>query len=92
MRTTAVLDTAGGRVVAGGGPDLTPAQRAALGPGEIGASVPNAHAEVTALTHAQNAGLAPKAMAVTRAICAECTVAIETSGGRLTSPTTAVWP
>jgi hypothetical protein len=45
MRTTAVLETSGGRVVAGGGPDLTPAQRALLGPGESAARLPGAHAE-----------------------------------------------
>jgi hypothetical protein len=92
MRTTAVLETSGGRVVAGGGPDLTPAQRALLGPGESAARLPGAHAEVTALTHAQQAGVTPQAMAVTRTICPQCAAAIEASRGTVTSPTTAVWP
>jgi RHS repeat-associated protein len=92
MRATAVLETSGGRVVAGGGPDLTPAQRALLGPGESAARLPGAHAEVTALTHAQQAGVTPQAMAVTRTICPQCAAAIEASGGTVTSPTTAVWP
>jgi hypothetical protein len=34
-RTTVVLRTDGGKIVAGGGRDLNPAQRDALGPGEI---------------------------------------------------------
>ena len=92
MRTTAVLETSGGRVVAGGGPDLTPAQRALLGPREVAARLPGAHAEVTALTHARQAGLTPQAMAVTRAICPQCAAAIEAGGGTMTSPTTALWP
>ncbi|XXT19469.1 RHS repeat-associated core domain-containing protein [Sorangium sp. So ce429] len=91
MRTTAALDTTGGRIIAGGGPDLTPAQRALLVPGEISASLPNAHAEATALTHAQTAGLTPQMLAVTRAICPQCASLIESSGGTLTSPTTATW-
>ena len=92
QRTTAVLRTSGGDIVAGGARDLSPRQTAVLGPGEIAAKLPGAHAEVTALTHAQQAGLTPQAMAVTRTICSQCTVAIEASGGTLTSPTTAVWP
>ncbi|WP_437531191.1 RHS repeat-associated core domain-containing protein [Sorangium sp. So ce726] len=92
MRTTAALDTTGGRIIAGGGTDLTPAQRALLVPGEIGASLPNSHAEITALTHAQQAGMTPQALAVTRAICPQCAASIESSGGKLTSPTAATWP
>jgi hypothetical protein len=37
-------------VVAGGGSNLTPAQRALLGPGEVASRLPRAHAGVTALT------------------------------------------
>lgn len=92
LRTTAVLRTSGGDVVAGGARDLTPAQRALLGPGETAARLPGAHAEVTAIQHAQKAGLSPEAMAVTRAICPLCAEAIEASGGVVTSPITAVWP
>ena len=91
MRTTAVLDTSGARIIAGGGRDLTPAQRALAGEGEVTAKLPGAHAEVTALQHAAQNGLAPRAIGVTRPICPACQAAIKASGGTLTSPTTAVW-
>src|SRR5262249_43619932 len=52
MRTTAVLETSAGRIVASGGPDLNPAQRALLQAGETFAKWPGAHAEVTALGEA----------------------------------------
>jgi hypothetical protein len=91
QRTTAVLRTSGDDFVAGGARDLTPAQRALLGPGETAARLQGAHAEVTALRAAEGAGVAPRAIGVTRPICPSCKQAIEASGGRLTSPTTAVW-
>jgi RHS repeat-associated protein len=92
-RTTAVLDTAEGiRVLAAGGRDLSPAQRALMAPGEVAAKLPGAHAEVTALEHAAQNGLTPAQMAVSRTICPACRAAIEQSGGQLTSPTTAIWP
>ena len=81
MRTTAALDTSAGRILAGGARDLTPAQRAALLPGEIAGSLPGAHAEVTAIQTAQQLGATPQSMAVTRAICPACAAAIEASGG-----------
>jgi len=90
-RTTAVLQTDAGRIVASGVRDLTPAQRALLGSGEIAAKLPGAHAEVTALQAAQRLGATPRAMVVTRVICPQCTAVIEASGGTLTSPTTAIW-
>ncbi len=93
-RTTAVLETTDGTKIAGGGArDLTPAQRAAAA--RVGAQTAKqagAHAEVTALEHAKSAGLRPDALAVSRPICAQCRAAIQSSGGRLTSPTTATWP
>jgi hypothetical protein len=92
QRTTAVLETNAGRVVAGGARGLTPAQRAMLGPGEMAARMPGAHAEVTALTHAQGAGMNPWALEATRAFCPQCAAAIEGSGGTLTGPASAVWP
>jgi RHS repeat-associated protein len=92
MRTTAALDTSGARVIAAGGRDLTPAQRALVGEGEVAAKLPGAHAEVTALQYAAQNGLTPQAIGVTRAICPACQAAIRASGGTLTSPTTAVWP
>jgi tRNA(Arg) A34 adenosine deaminase TadA len=87
-----VLRTNDGNIIAGGARDLGPMQKALIGPGEIVAKMPGAHAEITALKHAQEAGLMPQAMAVTRAICPQCAAAIEASGGTLASPTTAVWP
>jgi hypothetical protein len=92
QRTTAVLDTSAGRIVAGGGPDLTRAQRAALLEGEIAGKLKDAHAEATALEAAAKRGLKPQSLAATRIICPQCAAAIEASGGTLTSPTTAVWP
>jgi RHS repeat-associated protein len=91
-RTTAALETDGPRIIAGGGRDLTPAQRAMVGTGEVAARMPGADAEVTALAHAEAAGLSPRAIGVTRDICPSCALVIQKSGGTLTSPTTAVWP
>jgi RHS repeat-associated protein len=91
QRTTAVLQTSAGRIIAGGARDLSPAQRALLGSGEIAARLPGAHAEVTALSAARALGATPEAMAVTRAICPQCAAAIEGSGGTITSPTRAIW-
>jgi RHS repeat-associated protein len=90
-RTTAVLETNSGRIVAGGGRDLTPAQRGALQAGETSARAPGAHAEVTALRQAAASGAAPRNLATTRPICTNCAAAIQASGGRVTSPTTATW-
>jgi hypothetical protein len=92
MRTTAVLETDIGRIVAGGGRDLDPRQTTILGREEIAAKAPRVHAEITALDKAANMGAIPSKLAVTRAICPECTAIIEFRGGRLTSPTTAVFP
>lgn len=92
MRTTAVLETDLGRIIAGGARDLSPAQRALLGPGEIAARAPGAHAEVTALDAAAKIGATPSELAVTRTICDQCAAIIESRGGTLTSPTTAVFP
>jgi RHS repeat-associated protein len=91
VRTTAVLETNAGRIIAGGARDLTPLQRALVGPGEIAAQAPGVHAELTALGQAAKMGASPLEMAVTRAICPSCAAAIEASGGVLTSPTTVVW-
>lgn len=91
QRTTAVLETSGPRIVAGGGRDLTPAQRALLGPGEVGARLPGAHAEVTALQEAAARQVTPEVLVTTRAICPECQAAIEATGGQLVSPTAATW-
>jgi hypothetical protein len=90
-RTTVVLQTDGGKIVAGGTRDLDPIQRDALGPGEIPAKLRREHAEVTALSGTKAAGFKPEALASTRTICPECEAAIEAEGGWLTSPTTAVF-
>ena len=95
MRTTAVLQTEEGTEIAAGGAshDLTPAQRArAAQLGLQTARMPGAHAEVTALQHALQNGFTPDALAVTRPICPACQAAIESTGGKVVSPTTAIWP
>jgi len=92
MRTTAVLETDAGRIIAGGGRDLKPIQRALLNEEDFAAKLPRAHAEITALEYASKNGMRPQALAVTGKICPDCVTAIEKSGGRLTSPTTAIWP
>jgi Cytidine and deoxycytidylate deaminase zinc-binding region len=91
-RTTAVLETTAGRIVASGRRDLELVQQAMLVEGEIAGKLPNAHAEVTALETARKLGATPRAIAATWSICPECTAVIEASGGIKTSPTTAVWP
>ncbi len=92
-RTTAVLQTDGGKIAAGGARDLTPAQRiAAARVGATPSAAPGVHAEITALRQAQQAGLQPDALAVSRPICPACQAAIRETGGRLTSPTTVKWP
>ncbi len=70
---------------------MTPAQRGLLGPGETAAKLPGAHAEVTALKAAQEAGTTPQAIGVTRKICPECEAFIKELGGKMTSDKTAVW-
>lgn len=92
-RTTAVLETTGGtRIVASGGRDLSRAQRSALQPGEVGARSPGEHAERTAIRYLFDNSLTPSQLAVSRPICFSCREAIEASGGRLTSSTSATWP
>lgn len=93
MRTTAVLETNGGRIAAGGARDLTPAQRASAGArGLQSAAAPGVHAEQTALQAALRAGFKPDALAVSRPMCTSCQNAVRASGGQVTSPTTAIWP
>jgi hypothetical protein len=91
-RTTAVLSTDGDTIVAGGKRDLAPIQKALVRLGERAAKLPGAHAETTALSEAQNAGLTPRALATSRPICPECRATIEDAGGVLTSKSTAVFP
>ncbi|MEH6413925.1 RHS repeat-associated core domain-containing protein [Pseudomonas sp. CGJS7] len=92
MRTTAGLETTEGVTIFGGGArDLTPAQRALLGPGEVAAKLPGAHAEVTNIMHALNNGLTPKALEVSRPMCPLCQREVVNSGGTIVSPTRAEW-
>jgi len=91
-RTTAALRTKEGQtVLAGGGRDLSPTQRALIQDGEIIARSPGAHAEVTAVTGTQGAGLTPQGIGVSRPICPNCQAFLEDSGATMTSPTTAWW-
>jgi hypothetical protein len=90
-RTTAVLETSGGDIIGGGKIDLTPAQRAALRPGEIAARLPGEHAEITALQEAARRELRPRAISTTRDFCLDCRRALEEAGARITGPRTAVW-
>jgi hypothetical protein len=91
-RATAILSTDGDTIVAGGKRDLDPIQRALVRPGERPAKLPGAHAEITALAAAENAGLKPRALATSRPICPKCRVAIEDADGVVTSEFTAVFP
>ncbi|CAD5989846.1 RHS repeat-associated core domain-containing protein [Agreia sp. COWG] len=93
-RTSAVLGTNEGTdILASGGRDLSPAQRALAQPGDLLAAQPGAHAEVTALQAASRAGLTPSQIAVSRPICTSCQLALENSGGQIqTGNTSAVWP
>ncbi len=92
MRTSAVLRTSTGDIVAGGGKDLTRAQVASLKAGETAATpMPGAHAEVTAITSALNSGSTPQTIGVSRAICADCAAFIQSQGGTLIDSFTAQW-
>ncbi|EFV15055.1 hypothetical protein [Segniliparus rugosus] len=83
-RTSAAMSTKEGKdVLAGGGRDLNPAQRAAAGPNDVVAMQPGAHAEVTAINGAKEAGLTPSQIAVSRPICDNCQTAIQESGGTI---------
>ncbi|WP_156160728.1 hypothetical protein [Demequina soli] len=91
-RTAAVLGTREGQtVLAGGGRDLSPLQRALVQEGEIVARAPGVHAEVTAVNGARSAGLTPQGIGVSRPICPACQGFLEESGATITSPTTAWW-
>jgi RHS repeat-associated protein len=93
-RTTAIMSTEeGSDILASGGRDLSPAQRALANGGDILARSPGAHAEITALQAAEKAGLTPSELAVSRPICPACQAAIEDSGGVISKDLKgAVWP
>jgi len=91
-RTSAVLGTRQGRdVLAGGGRDLSPAQRALARDGDVIARGPGLHAEVTAVNGARSAGLTPQGIGVSRPICPACISFLEDAGATITSPFTAWW-
>jgi RHS repeat-associated protein len=95
-RTTAVLVAQSDGadpvdILAGGGTDLSPAQRALAAATDILAKAPGLHAEVTAVQTAINLGLQPKAIAATRNICPACAELLEDTGAVLTSSRTAEW-
>ena len=72
-RTSAVMSTEEGTdILASGGRDLSPAQRALANEGDILARSPGAHAEITALEAADKAGLTPSEIAVSRPMCPAC--------------------
>lgn len=73
-RTTAVLDTSGGRIAAGGAvTDLSNAQiLMANRMGMTAARLPGFHAEFTALSEAGALGWSPQIMTVSRNICSTC--------------------
>ena len=76
-----------------GDEDLEPSQQNAVA--AIGASsVPGAgsHAEIAALDYATSRGEFPQYIASSRPFCPVCRKEIEDRGGRITSPTTAVFP
>lgn len=92
MRTTAVLRTSTGDIVASGGRDLSGAQITALRAGEMAANpMPGTHAEVTAITSALNSGSTPQTIGVSRAICSSCASYIQSTGGTLIDSFTAQW-
>jgi hypothetical protein len=91
LRAAAMETFEGTRIVASGGRDLTPAQRAALGAGEVAGKQKGAHAEVTAIDTASNLGLSPSALVATRDFCPSCAKAIEAIGGVIVDARTAIW-
>jgi RHS repeat-associated protein len=92
-RTTAGLETAEGvRIFGAGVRDLSPAQRALLGSGEIAARSIGEHAEVTVLKQALQSGLTPSQLATSWNICPGCAGYIERLGGQVTGPRSATWP
>ena len=93
QRTTAVLQTEQGVMIVGGGArDLTPAQRALADSLSLSPStLPGEYAEITVIQDSINRGLTPVELAVTRPICDACATYIQSTGWKLTSPTTASW-
>jgi hypothetical protein len=92
MRTSAALSTdEGTNVLAGGGFDLSPVQRALADDEDLVARSPGEHAEVTAVKGALQEGLTRNDLGLSRPICAACQDYLEQSGATITGPTTASW-
>lgn len=90
MLTTAValvIDSSGKehRLIGSSRRTLTPAQRAALGPGEVPVAGVG-HAEITVLNAASRKQLIIKAVASTRPVCAHCRKAIQAAGAEVIEP------
>jgi len=87
------LRTSGGDIAAGGARwDLTQAQRTiATSLDATSAKLSGAHAEVTAIVNAQQRGLIPQIMEVTRDICPACADFIKSVGGVLTGSRSVKW-
>jgi len=86
MLTTAVAQAIGPdgkehRLVGSSRRTLNPAQRAALGPGEIPVSGAG-HAEMTVLNAARTKGLAVMVVTSTRPTCEACRKALEAAGAK----------
>jgi RHS repeat-associated protein len=92
MRTTAVTDTEEGvRVVSSSEERLSPAQRAALKPGEVEGTGAG-HAETTSVDAAKQMGLTPTTTAASRPICPTCAEALKQAGVTPASPLKVVPP
>jgi hypothetical protein len=92
-RTTAVLATNKKTIVGGGAKvDLEPKQIRLLRDDEVPAEFPGADAEITVLWKAVARGDTPRALATSRPICDKCRDWIEAFGGKLVSPTLAIFP
>ena len=92
-RTTAVLATNKKTIVGGGATvDLNSKQIRLLRDGEVPAEFPGEDAEITVLWKAVARGDTPRALATSRPICPKCQAWIEAFGGKLVSPTLAIFP
>jgi len=80
-RTTAVMGTSGGDVIAGGVRDLSPAQRALARLDDILGHLPGEHAEITALKAAAEAGVDPRAIVTSWDVCPACARVLDVTTG-----------
>jgi hypothetical protein len=94
FRTVSVLKTPTGTFIAGSGDvELEPDQRDAVGAaGATEVPVAGIHAEIAALDYAKSRGELPQFIGASRPFCPPCRTELESRGGLITSPTTAVFP